>query len=149
MNMDSEIRNKKTRGFSYVEVIIALALFAIAMLAVIPVLSQAGRNLFFAMDAYDGHLQAQRTMLAVRGALVDGADITERIAQQAPGNFEYSVWVFGQHAREPIHSVSRPGANAAVEDIDIALHGHVSTIVVVIWCEDGLVIGRAIGMVYT
>ena len=138
---------KKTRGFTYIEVIIALALFSIAMLAIVPTLSQAGHNITFAMEAYDGHLQAQRIMLTVRGALMDGADPEVRAIQHAPGNYEFSVWVFGRHAQE-FHTVSEPDADVAVSGINMAMASRASTIVAVVWGEDGQVVGRAIGMVY-
>ena len=127
--------------------IIALALFTIAMLAVIPTLSQAGRNMSFAIDAYDGHLQAQRLMLTVRGALTDGVNPQARAIQYVDGGFEFSIWIFGRYAQE-FHSANRPDANAAVSGINTS-PSHGSTIVTVIWCEDGRVLGRAIGMVYS
>ncbi|MCL2405724.1 MAG: type II secretion system GspH family protein [Defluviitaleaceae bacterium] len=135
--------NKKTRGFSYIEVIIALALFAIVVLAVIPTMSQAGRNMTFAVDAYDGHLQAQRIMLAVRDALASGTDPKTRVAS-ITSNFEYSVWVFGRYAQE-FHTIDTPDVSAAVAGTNIALAN--STIITVVWGEDGQVIGHAVGMV--
>jgi len=139
---------KKTRGFSYVEVIIALALFAVVMLAVIPTMSQAGRNMAFALEAYDGHLQAQRIMLTVHDALLDGANPEVRVAQIAAGNAEYSVWVFGRYARE-FHTIDNPDTSVAVSSINMAMTSRASQIVVVVWGEDGQVAGRAIGMVYS
>jgi len=138
---------KKTRGHSYIEMIIALALFAIAMLAIMPTLSQAGRNISFAMEIYDGYLQAQSTMLIVRDALLSGADPETRVLQHAAGNYEFSVWVFGRYARE-FHTVYNPDVDAAVTGINMALSSRSSTIVAVVWCEAGHIIGRAVGVVY-
>ncbi|MCL2378779.1 MAG: type II secretion system GspH family protein [Defluviitaleaceae bacterium] len=139
---------KKTRGFSYIEVILAMALFAIAMLAIIPTLSQAGRNISFAMEAYDGHLQAGRVMLTVREALINGTDPEEMAIQHASGRFEFSVWVFGRYAQE-FHTIDEPDATVAVTGTNIAVTNHSSTIVAVVWGDDGQVVGRAIGMLYS
>ena len=139
---------KKTKGFSYVEVIIAMALFAIALLAIIPALSQAGRNMQFAQEAYAGHLQAQRIMLDVRNALMeDDADLKAAVARYAASGFEFSIWVFGRGAQE-IHSIGAPDADATVAGINIAMPNYASTIVVIVWNEDDRVAGRAIGMIY-
>ena len=141
---------KKTRGFSYIEVMIAMALFAVAMLAVIPALSQAGRNMVYAEEAYTSHLQAQRIMLIVRDALIDGENPQSRVQEHVhPGAMGFSVWIFGRHAQE-FHTVDAPDtANARPGDINVALAGQASTIVVVVWDADGHVSGRAVGMVYS
>ena len=141
---------KKTRGFSYIEILLALALFSIAMLALIPALSHAGRNMVFAQEEYDGHLQAQRIMLIVRDALIDGTDPKARVqAHMHHGAMDFSVWVFGRHAQE-FHTTGAPDmADARPGDMNVALAGQASTIVVVVWDVDGHVSGRAVGMVYS
>ena len=141
---------KKTRGFSYIEVIIALALFAIALLALIPALTQAGRNMFFAERAYAGHLQAQRIMLVVRDALSNDAspgDTKAAALNHAAGNFEFSVWVFGQNAQS-FHTINEPDASVAISGLNPTMANHASTIVVVVWGDEGQIMGRAIGMLY-
>ena len=138
---------KKTQGLSYVEVIIAMALFAIALLAIMPTLSQAGHNMAFAQRAYTGHLQAQRMMLVVRDALMDGANPEAEATRYAAGDFEFSVWIFGQNARE-FHSTQTADVSAAIAGKNTTMAGQASTIVAVIWCEDGHMTGRAIGMLY-
>jgi len=141
------ITTKKTHGLSYIEVIIALALFAIAMLALLPTLSQAGRNLSLAQDLYTSHLQAQRIMLTVRDALTDGVSPEQRVLGYAAGNFEFSVWISGQGARE-FHSSGAPNAGVSVAGINMVAANHASTIVAVVWNHDGRVAGRAIGMMH-
>jgi len=138
---------KKSKGFSYIEVILALALFAIAMLAIIPTLSQAGRNIVFAEDVYASHLQAQRIMLTVRDALIIGADPEQAVSQHIADGFEFSVWVFGQIAQE-FHTLDVPAADASVVGINMDMANRASTIVVVVWGDDEQVAGRAIGMAY-
>ena len=140
-------KTKKTKGFSYIEVILALALFAIAMLAVIPTLTQAGRNLAFAEEAYNGHLQAQRIMLAARAALVNGTS-PEADVRYIAGGSEFSVWVYGRNAQE-IHSANSPAdADLSFTGINLADPNRASTIIAVVWGENGQAAGRAIGMVY-
>ena len=138
---------KKTRGFSYIEVIIAMALFAIAMLAVIPALSQAGRNMVFAEDAYAGHLQAQHIMHIVRDALLnDGASPQAEVAAHVSNDVDYSVWIRGRDEQE-FHTIAMPDADAQIGNINVAMAAQVSVIVVVVWGADGQVMGRAVGMV--
>ena len=141
---------KKTRGFSYIEVMIAMALFAVAMLAVIPALFQAGRNMVYAEEAYASHLQAQRIMLTVRDALKDGETLQSRVQEHVHhGAMDFSVWVFGRHTQE-FHTIDAPDmANASPGDMNVALAGRASTIVVIVWDENGHVSGRAVGMVYS
>ena len=142
---------KNTRGFSYIEVLIAMALFAIAMLAVIPTLSQSARNMTYAQDAYAGHLQAQRMMLVVRDALTDNADVRVSAINYAANRFEFSVWISGRNAQE-IHSsycvIEGANASAVVTEINTTMSSHASTIITAVWCEDGHLLGRAIGMLY-
>ena len=140
------MKAKNTKGFSYVEVMIALALFAIAMLAIIPALSQAGRNLAFAESAYSSHLQAQRIMLAARTALYDGIN-PEADIRRVAGSSEFSVWVFGRHAWE-IHSAGSPDADVSFAGINLAAPNMTSTVIAVVWGDDGQIAGRAIGMMY-
>lgn len=125
----------------------ALALLAIVMAAVIPALYRAGRNLVFAEETYAGHLQAQRIMLGVRGALADGTNPEASAARYAAGGLRFSVWIFGQHAQE-FHSIAVPDADAAISGINMTMANYASTIIVVIWSSDGFVAGRAVGMLY-
>ena len=134
---------KKTRGFSYIEVLIAMALFAIALLAIIPMLAHAGRNMAYAQESHASHLQAQRLMLVVRDALTNGANPVSRASNYADGDFEFSFWVFGPNAQE-FHSSSDVAAATVTSTMTI----QASTVIVVIWGEDGQVAGRAIGMLY-
>ena len=141
---------KKTSGFSYIEVIIALALFAIAMLAIIPALYQAGRNMFFAEETYTGHLQAQRIMLVVRGSLADGKSLNEIRADaisSAVEDLKFSVWIFGQNTRS-FHTIDTPDANVTISGLNPRVSHNTSTIVAIVWGEDGQVAGRAVGMLH-
>jgi len=138
---------KKTKGFSYIEVILAMALFAIAMLAVIPTLSQAGRNLVFAEGAYESHLQAQRMMITVRDALLAGADPEAVATLYAAGSFEFSVWIFGRGEME-FHSINHPDADVSFTGVNLAMPSQGSTVIAIVWGNEGQLAGRAIGMVY-
>jgi len=135
---------KKSGGFSYLEVLVALALFAIAIIAIIPVLTQAGRNMIYAEKAYDAHLQAQRMMLVIRDALIDGKDPEIIVPDYTNWDFEFSFWVNGVGT----HSTPRSGADADAIGSNTTMVNHATTIIVVAWSEDGYVAGRAISMLY-
>jgi len=136
--------NEKPSGFSYPEILIAVMLFAIAIIAIIPLLTHAGRNMAFAHGAYGGHLKAQRMMLVVSDAITNGDDPALAASIYAGGDASYSVWVNGDvfsSACAPAAAVSLAGSSAIVLD-------HSVVIIAIVWCEDGQVLGRAIGMVY-
>ena len=139
------LKQKKRGGFSYMEVLIALALFAIALTAVFPSLLQAARNMEFAEGYYRSHLLAQGMMLVVRDSLVDGSPQVAAADFATANEVErYSVWIFGQRAGY----FSYGGVlQANVTLTGGAVAGH-STIVVVIWSEDGNMAGRAVGVLY-
>ena len=140
---------KKNGGFSYVEIIIALALFAVVVVAVFPALLQAGRNLAYAQEHYISHLSAQNIMLAVRDALVDGVDpeaVAEEYAAKLGVNY-FSVWVFGAVNVE-IHGQNShlPGAGVDVLNMPEIMTAHSGLIISVIWNEYGNIAGRAVGV---
>ena len=140
--------NKSRAGFSYLEILIALALFAIVLVAVLPTLLQAGRNMGYAESYYRGHLTAQELMLAVRGALIDGNDIEYAafdLAQLRDISY-YRVWLSGVNHAE----IYAPGAPIAAIDLQnelVPLTGHNTVIIVAVWNSDKNLIGRAFGVV--
>jgi len=142
-----KISVKNTQGLSYIEVIIGMALFAIALLAIIPTLSQAGRNMTFAQESYIGHLQAQRVMLVIRDALANDVDPIERAVYNFANDFDFSFWIVGQNPRE-FHSIDVPYVDIEISGISTTMASHASIIVAIVWSEDKQVIGRAIGMSY-
>jgi len=136
---------KKSRGVSYIELLIAMALFAIALLAIIPTLSQAGRNMQYAQEAYAGHLEAGRIMLVVRDALADGIDPTISAKASTANELEFSFWIFGQNSME-FHTVNAPEASSAVSGTNAVMAAYASVIVAVVWGAEGQISGRAIGI---
>ena len=139
---------KKTRGFSYIEVIFALALFAIAMLAVIPAITQAARNMAFAREAYAGHLQAQRLLLVVQDAVIRGDCPTAAAINFAAGDFEFSFKVIGNNTQY-YHTMGAPDIGILISGKSPAIAGLTTTIIIVVWGEDGQVLGRAVGMLHS
>lgn len=138
----------KQSGFTYIEVIIGLALFAITLAAVLPVFSQAGRNMAYAQQGHVAHLRAQRIMLIVRDNLTDGsfANAQSEVLNFSANrdDFPFTVWV--KNGAGDILSFS--GGN--VSNADVQVSGFVGTqamIVVVVWNEHGRIGGRAMGMV--
>ena len=140
---------KKTRGFSYLEVLIAGALFAIALLAVIPVMSNAARNMIYAQEAYAGHLQAQRLMLVIREELLtENPTPQSRAVSYARGEFNFSVRILGRYANA-FHSTPPPhDIEINITGLNPTIRNHASTIVVAVWCDEGQIKGRAVGMIF-
>ena len=136
--------NTKSRaGFSYMEILIALALFAIALVAVLPTLLQAGRNLEYAESYYRGHLVAQEIMLTARDALQSDTEYPVFMLRDAS---YYRVWFRGEINTE----LYSPGAPVTAIDLrnELApLTGHNTAIIVAVWNSERNLIGRAFGMV--
>ena len=141
------VKHKRAAGISYVELVVAMALFAIALLAIIPTLSQAAQNMVYAQDAYVGHLQAQRVMLVVRDALYGGESPISSATQYVGEAFDFSFWVFGTGAVE-FHSAQGWDADVAISGLSTTMAAHSQTIKAIVWGEYGQVLGRAIGMLY-
>jgi len=148
---------KKNFGFSYIEVTIALAVFSIVVMAVLPILGQAGRNLSFARRGYQSHLAAQSMMLAVRDALPDVGAARVVAGQYAArlGVDDYGVWIFHEcpltkdvffDASENTEPV--PPIGVSLDGLaEFSLEGNTTIIVVVIWDNYQNIAGRAIGAV--
>jgi len=140
--------NKSRAGFSYLEILIALALFAIVLVAVLPTLLQAGRNMGYAESYYHGHLTAQELMLAVRDALIDGDDMEYAafdLAQLRDISY-YRIWLSGQNNAE-IYAPDTPKAVIDLQNELVPLTGHNTVIIVMVWNSDKNLIGRAFGIV--
>jgi len=109
------------------EMLVALAVFGVLMMVILPVLGQAGRNLAFAQSAYRAHLAAQSIMLAQR----DSFDGNQTAADLGVTHFEILT-----HSVDPqffeLHGFPFvPGAEV---------------IVVIVYDENGRIAGRAIGV---
>jgi len=129
------------RGFSYIEILIALAVFAIALVAILPVLSQASRNLSYAQNTYIAHLRAQSLMLTIRDTLAANAD-----PEPVTRDFPFTVWLIGGTAGD--RSFSTPGAPPAHVDVSgFAYFGNRTLILVTVWNEHGNKAGQAMGFV--
>ena len=138
---------KKTRGFSYIEVLIAMALFAIALLAIIPAMQQAGRNMIYAQEAYASQLQAQGLMLVVRDAIDDGENPRTQALQYAAGSFEFSFWVNNRWFHSKGNSaIDDPGISAVLDSMNATISNQASIIVVVVWDDENQISGRALGV---
>jgi prepilin-type N-terminal cleavage/methylation domain-containing protein len=147
---------KTRKGFSYIEIIIALAIFAVLVLAALPLLNQAGRNLVYAEESYKAHLAAQGIMLAVRDALgasgLSGAQAVAGEYALRHGVEGYSVWVFYENPYTAAFYFGSfyetLGVNATLPQLS---HEHFLAgayiIVVVVWDEGLSIAGRAIGFV--
>ena len=143
-------QNKARAGFSYMEVLIALALFTIALIVALPVLTMSGRNLAYAQDTYAAHLAAQRLMLIARDALADGVDpVSMTVQHAADGNYHgFHLWIFapGGGIQVVFHSEGAPEAEAAIIASAVPELANFYTIMVVVWNEWGHAAGQAIGL---
>jgi len=147
--------NKKSGGVSYIEMLIALSLFSVLLMAALPLLNQAGRNLAYAQDGYEAHLAAQGIMLAVRDALgeasslnISSAEATASAYAARIGTEGYSVWIFSENAAEiSFGSPCVPAINLTLTGLSgMSFSGNTSVIVVVIWDEQLNITGRAVGV---
>ncbi|MCL2357739.1 MAG: type II secretion system GspH family protein [Defluviitaleaceae bacterium] len=133
---------KPRGGFSYLEVIIAMAIFSVLLMAVLPLVIQSRRNMAYAREGYDAHLAAQNIMLAVRNA--GGITAISGYAES------YSVWIFGAGgtAESFVESLCAPALDVSLGG-DLVFFGNMRTIVAVVWREmpngEKHKAGRAVG----
>jgi prepilin-type N-terminal cleavage/methylation domain-containing protein len=79
-------------GFSYIEIIIALALFGLLLMAALPLVNQSGRNIAYAQEGYATHLAAQSLMLAVRDTPnISAAEIDSLAASLRVENYSVRI----------------------------------------------------------
>ena len=142
-------KKKKYGGFSYVEILVALGLFAIMLAAVIPTLLQAGRNMRFAESHYSDHLLAQGMMLTVRDALLDRTNpqTAAIVYATTSGIYSYGVWVIGGQEYH-FSSINMPEINIDLTSTIALIEGNNSIVIAVICDADGNITGRAIGIAY-
>jgi len=140
------MNKKNTAGFSYVEILVALAMFFIMLSAVLPSLLQAGRNMEFAESYYVGHLSAQEIMLVVRDAILDGDDpqsVAVCFAEERNIS-NYRVWIFGEDEHQ-FGSANVPAIDVTLES-GLVSTGNNSVIIVAVWNSIGHLVGRAVGV---
>ncbi|MCL2365131.1 MAG: type II secretion system GspH family protein [Defluviitaleaceae bacterium] len=157
-------------GFSYIEILVALAIFSIALVAVLPVLAHSGRNQATAYTHYAAHLQAQHLMHHVRHALtVDdqtgAATLSDALLQQVRGavtiaelafsathgDFAFVVYLVRVGATTRIYNPDTPNRTFTVPgftafDFDFSAFPGRTGIVVLIFNEHSQIIGRALGV---
>ena len=150
-------------GASYIELTVALGLFAILLLAVLPLLTASGRNLAAAQQGYEAHLAAQGIMLAVR----DSARVTSPAALQLAtsetaaasaayrANTDmYRVWVLATGGAGLDELLFTFGSDYA-PDVDASLSGLATldftgsgrVVLVAVFNEHLHIAGRAVGFV--
>jgi len=150
-------------GFSYIEILVALAIFAIAAVAVLPILVQSGRNQNVAYVHYSAHLQAQHIMHEVRRLIdesvisPDAAALPDTLLQQVQNAVVHtessfpviylvrgttSTAVYGNGT--PLRPFFLPAFDPGTFDFS-AFAGRTG-IIVFIFNEHGHIIARAIGV---
>jgi len=85
---------------SYAEIIIAMAIFCIAMLPVLPALSMAGHNASRSAEAYKARLAAEGIMFAAREAAASGREpaayVGAYVSSLDAAPFAWGFWVFDE-----------------------------------------------------
>lgn len=137
-------------GFSYAEVIIALAVFLIAAAPVFPSLSQARKNAAFARERYESQSLADSLVQSVKrlineGALTDSAAPGSFSQTVIPSPFTFGFWVRGAENAEYLS----PGAPEYTVNVTAgaeSLTTGASVIITAVWDGEGKLAGRAVGV---
>jgi len=143
------MKNKRQKGFSYIEILIAMALFSILIAVALPTLIQAARNMDISQEHYWHHLAAQSIMLAVRDSLLHGG-ILENAAQSMADAHDvefYTVSIFGENTIS-FSSYESPPADILLTSQLAPFMGEVSFVVVAVWNSEGILTGRAVGVAH-
>ena len=142
MRLSSSCLNK-SKGISYVEVLVAMGLLVILLAGALPMLQQAGRNMQFAQSHYEGHLLAQSMAIHIRMGLENGQSpehIGATFAHQH-GVDGYQVWLLGQSPAQ-----FGTGESITVDMPINQLLPHQHLVVVAILNVDGDMIGRGVSI---
>jgi hypothetical protein len=124
-----------------------MAIFLIALAAVFPILSQAGRNLAFAQDGYAAHLRAQHLMLLVRETLPNDPTAIAQQYSSERGSFPFTAWLIGGGTilLEISNLEELDMKPAAIDPFGLNAFDNRTAIVVAVWNEHGNLAGWAIG----
>lgn len=143
----------RTGGFTYVEMIIALAVFCIALAPLFPAISQARRNADYARETYRAQCDANEMVLIVKNALEKNKSPVEVVAEHMSALTNppaaYGFWVrYADGAKADISytTVSAPALSVQTDVSPAGLTG-TGVIIAVVWDADGHPAGRAVGMV--
>ena len=142
---------QKKNGFSYIEILVALALFSIVLFVALPLAFAALGNLDAAKKHGQKNLAATGMGLAVRDMLQNGTDITSPAIQNYAQRFaveRYSVFIFrpdGTNAPgSPFHFGTAGGA-VSISGFSSFVKGNESLVVVVLVMNDfDVVVGKSV-----
>jgi hypothetical protein len=124
-------------GSSYIEALIALAVFCVALMPLLSGLYGAYGNRAYAIDEYDAHLQAQQIMTVVRDAYQTETDPVAALGNAGSIPPRYGVWV---------DSLLIAG-QGELPDVTAAMDGlSGSLITVIVWAEGSEAYGCAYGV---
>ena len=92
--------NKKSSGFSYIEVLVAMALFVIILAPILPALTQALSNHVYAVSRREAQGLASDLVLSVRLAPENAAHLVSQMAARNDAFiFRVSLAPFGEGSR--------------------------------------------------
>ena len=144
---------QKKNGFSYMEVLVALALFIIVFLASLPLMLSIGQNIGAAERHGQKNLAATGIGLAVRDIINESGGITKSAIIGFANRFyvqNYSVFVLrpdGAHALgSPFHS-GESGGSISIGGFSHFVKNNNSLVVVVLVRNDfDVVVGKSVQM---
>jgi type II secretory pathway pseudopilin PulG len=138
----------KRGGFTYIEVIIALAVFMITLAVVFPTLMQASRSLRVAQEGYEAHLYAQNMMLIVREAVAQGhnPNVVAFAYSFERNQFPFTIWLVQEgEITSEISNINKP--MGTIDPMGFVSFYDRITIIVALWNEQGNLISWAVGFV--
>ena len=145
---------RKKNGFSYIEILVALALFSTVLLVALPLTLAVVQNLGAAESRGQKNLAASGMALAVRDSIARNKNVTSSTIIGFANRFgveNYSVYIFlpnGTHARgSPFHSKPLV-CNFSMVGFEPFVKGNDSLVVVVlVRSEYGVVVGKSLQLV--
>jgi prepilin-type N-terminal cleavage/methylation domain-containing protein len=133
--------NKNRSGFSYIEILLALTIFSVLLMAALPLINQAGRNLAYAQEGYDAHLAAQSIMMAVRADIGNAQAVASNRAAEL-GAESYSVWIFSEGETISFETACAPSVDATLTGG--SFFSESTYMVVAVWDSQKNLAGRAV-----
>ena len=123
---------KQKNGFTYIDVIVAAAIFSIAAISIFAVLNQSFRNMNIAKERHMAHLNAQSIMLIAR----------DNASPNLSSFNDYTIWFIDNNIRY-ITDMNDPGP---VPSFNANMLYNGTMIIVIIWDKHGNIAARAKGM---
>ena len=139
---------KASGGFTYADVVISLGMFVLLVAAALPLINMAARNITYAREGYRAHLDAGRLLHKARQALIERKDVQGELLELELEAYAYSVWVVGKYPLVVLSEKANDAELGLDGDFITKLPERLHVIVVVVWDENGSILGRTVGSVF-